>query len=226
MCDNDSNKRNHMYLKSDTSSGHKRATWKEWELQDGQKSRLKRPDIRIKLLCCYLKKDIWVPSLWRFTAQWLRYKAQIAFPTPASTLNVSEVWIVLPTSCIPEVGLLRKSWTPTSPFGQWGKAWPCTDEILWSALGEGLACGWPMLKAYNGSNNPTSLGKGGVSVQMRQLPLSTYVCDGRLDKLSSLACHVWFVWDWVLAWRELRLFTIANKPLQSIDRIMALSQSL
>lgn len=85
----------------------------------------------------------------------------------------------------------------------------------------------PMLKAGSGSNHPTSLGKGEASVDMRQLPPSTYVCDGRLAELSSLAvCDSPGHSTGYCTGDNYGCLPLANNLLQSTDKITALSQSL
>jgi len=70
-----------------------------------------------------------------------------------------------------------------------------------------------------------SLGKRDASVDMRQLPLPTHVCDCRLAKLSSLAVCDSFGTGYC-AGDNYGCLAFANNLLQSTDKIMALSQSL
>lgn len=81
-----------------------------------------------------------------------------------------------------------------------------------------------MLKAYDGSNDPTSLGKREASVDMRQLPLSTYVCNSRLAKPSSRAVCDSFGTGYCTG-DNYGCLAFANNLLQSTDKITALSQS-
>ena len=85
----------------------------------------------------------------------------------------------------------------------------------------------PTLKACSGSNDPTSLGKGEASVDVRQLLLSTYACDGRLAELSSLAvCDSFGYSTGYCTGDNYGCLPLANNLLQSTDKITALSQSL
>lgn len=224
-----------MYLKSNARAGHKMDMWKEWKLQDGKKSSTEKSRYMHKIIMLLPKKGHLGAQFITFHSTTVTLQITDSFSAPHQCVEFVHK-IFLPISYVTETGVLHWSWTPTSPSGQQGIGRAHTEEIYVKCLRRGLALWMSSCDWWDQMSNaeglqwvqwPTSLGKGEASVDMRQLPLSTYVCHGRLAKLSSLAvCDSFGYSSGYCTGDNYGCLPLANNLLQSSDKITPLSQRL
>lgn len=201
----------------------------------GRKAVLKRADYVHKIIMLLPKKGHLGAQFITFHSTTVTLQITDSFSAPRQCVEYVRK-VFLPISYTPETGVLHRSWTPTSPSGQQGKGRAHTEEIYLKCLGRRFALWMSSCDWWDQMSNaeglqwvqwPTSLGKGEASVDMRQLPLSTYVCNGRLAKLSSLAvCDPFGYSSGYCTGDNYGCLPLANNLLQSSDKITLLSQHL
>lgn len=211
MCDNENNKRNHMYLKSNTRTGHKMDVWKEWKLWGGKKSSTEKSRYLHKIIMLLPKKGHLGVQFMMFHRTVVTLQVTDSFPAPSQCVKyVRSMNIFAYILC-------TWNWAPapkldtTSPSGQWGKAVVRTEEIYLKCLRRGLAlwmCScdwWDQMSNAEGLQRvqpPHIIGEGGgecrhETVASIHLRVRWQTCR------TEQSCRVWLTWafDWVLHWR-------------------------
>lgn len=195
LCDNENNKRNHMYLKSNARSGRKMDIWRELKLQDREQNSPERSRYLHKTVMLSPKKGHLGAQFMTFHSTMVMLQVAGSFPAPSRCIKCVKSMNIF--ACILHTWNWAAASKPDTNLTSWSMGQSSGSHRSTWRVGKTLSCGCaagtgenrcPTLKVCSGSSQPTLLGKGEVSVDMRQSPLSPICVTADLLSWAVLPC--------------------------------------